>query len=140
MINNVNDLDQLKYVIEKDPRVVVVNFYANWCSPCIMLSPLLIDMEKFFLNKCLVVQINIERYPKIADAFQVTGMPTTLFFYNNIFWKEMTHVGTEIGTIYQNVNVLLTMHSDGEPKLKKSLRDNPVKSLDSIDYNNMMNS
>jgi thiol-disulfide isomerase/thioredoxin len=135
MINNVDNLEQLKYIIEKEPRVVVLDFYANWCTPCVLLTPLLIDMEKYYKNKCLVIQIDVERYFKIADAFNITAMPTIMFFYNNTFWKELTLTGAEIGTIYENVNILLTMHNDGEPKLKKDIRNNPKVSLDSYDYN-----
>jgi len=135
MINNVDDLEQLRYIIEKEPRVVVLDFFANWCSPCQLLTPLLIDMEKYFKNRCLVIQINIERYPKIANAFNVVAMPTLLFFYNNVFWKELTVTGSDIGTIYENVNILLTSHGDGETALTKALRYNPKKPLDSINYN-----
>lgn len=140
MINNVDNLDQLREIIAREPRVVVLDFYANWCTPCQLLTPLLIDMEKFYLNKCLVIQINVERYPRIADAFGIVAMPTICFFYNNTFWKELTLTGADIGTIYQNVNILLTMHDDGVPKPKRALRNNPEKSLDSIDYNKSYNS
>ncbi len=134
MINNVDDLDQLRFIIEKEKRVVVLDFFANWCTPCQLLTPLLIDMEKYFLNRCLVIQINVERYPKIADAFNITAMPTLCFFYNNTFWKELTVAGGDIGTIYENVNILLTQHSDGETSLTKAIRNNPVRNLDSINY------
>lgn len=140
MINNVDNLEQLQSIISEETRVVVLDFFANWCTPCQLLTPLLIDMEKFYLNKCLVIQINVERYPKIADAFGIVAMPTLCFFYNNTFWKELTVTGGDIGTIYQNVNILLTMHNDGAPKLKRSLRNNPQKSLDSINYNEVYDS
>ena len=137
MISNVNNLEQLKYIIEKEPRVVVLDFYANWCTPCVLLTPLLIDMEKFYQNKVLVIQINVDNYPKIADAFNITAMPTICFFFNNTFWKELTISNAEIGTIYENVNILLTMHNDGEPKLHKQLQNKPKKSLDSTNYNKL---
>lgn len=136
MIDNVNNLDQLKYVIEKEPRVVVINFYASWCTPCVLLTPLLIDMEKYYKNKVLVIQINVDNYPKIADAFNITAMPTLCFFYNNTFWQELTISSADIGTIYENVNILLSSHSDGEPKLHTYLKNNPKKSLDSKNLNN----
>jgi len=135
MINNVDTLEDLKYIIEKENRVVVLDFFANWCTPCQMLTPLLIDMEKYYLNKVLVIQIDVERYRKIANAFNITSMPTVMFFYNNTFWKELTVAGADIGTMYDNVNILLTMHNDGEPKLKRDLRKVPQKSLDTINYN-----
>ncbi len=135
MITNVNNLDQLKYIIAQDPRVVVVTFTSNWCTPCQLLAPLLQDMEKYYLNRCMVISVNVDRYPKIADAFNIVAMPTTLYFFNNTFWKELTVVGGEIGTLYENVNILLTMHNDGETQLTKAIRNNPTKPLDSINYN-----
>ena len=130
MINNIPNLDALKYIIEKESRVVVLDFFANWCTPCQLLTPLLQDMENFYNNKVLVIQIDVERYPSISDAFGIVAMPTICFFFNNTFWKELTITGSDIGTIYENCSILLTQHNDGQTKLQRSLNKAPPKSLD----------
>jgi len=131
MITGVNNLEQLKYIINNDPRVVMVDFFATWCTPCQMLTPLLLQLEKDFLNKVNIIRIDIDRYPRIADAFSITAVPTLLFFFNKIFWKELTIVGADIGTTYMNTSILLTQHNDGLLPIQEALLWNPKKNLDS---------
>jgi len=121
MITNIGTLEQLHKIINTDPRIVLVNFTANWCTPCNMFTPLLDQMEKFYGNRILIIQIDVQRFPRIADAFSIVAMPTLLFFFNKILWKELTITGADIGTAYSNVNILLTQHNDGETQLKRSL-------------------
>jgi len=131
MITGVNNLEQLKYIINNDPRVVMVDFFATWCTPCQMLTPLLLQLEKDFLNKVNIIRIDIDRYPRIADAFSITAVPTLLFFFNKIFWKELTIVGADIGTTYMNTSILLTQHNDGLLPIQEALLWNPKENLDS---------
>lgn len=131
MITNVNNLEQLRYIVNTDPRVIMVDFFSTWCTPCSMLTPLLLQLEQEYQNKVLIIRVDIERYPRIADAFSITAVPTILYFFNKIFWKELTVVGADLGTIYMNVSILLTQHNDGLLPIQEALLWNPKKNLDS---------
>lgn len=125
MITNVGTIEKIKYIVENDPRIVILNFFANWCTPCQMLTPELAAMERFYGNRILIIQIDVERFPRVADTFGIVAMPTLIFFFNKILWKNLTITGGDMGQAYDNVNVLLTQHNDGETPLKRSLTYNP---------------
>ena len=125
MITNIGTLEEIKKIVDKDPRVVILYFSASWCTPCNIFNPQLQDMEKFYANKILIIEINVDRFPRISDAFGISSIPTLMFFFNKILWRKLTVTGADIGQSYDNVSILLTQHNDGEQQLKRDLIYNP---------------
>ena len=66
MINNFDELIQEK---------VLVDFYANWCGPCKMLSPIL---EK--LEEVKVLKVNVDENPELARKYGVMSIPCLILF------------------------------------------------------------
>ena len=58
---------------------VLVDFYANWCGPCKMLSPVL---EKIS-NDIKIVKVDIDKYPDLARTYGVMSIPCLIIFENN---------------------------------------------------------
>ena len=58
---------------------VVVDFYADWCSPCRSLSPILDRVSKKFENQAKIVKVNIDQEPALARQFDVSSIPTLAF-------------------------------------------------------------
>ena len=125
MITNIGTLEEIKKIVDKDPRVVILYFSASWCTPCNIFNPQLQDMEKFYANKVIIIEINVDRFPRISDAFGISSIPTLMFFFNKILWRKLTVTGADIGQSYDNVSILLTQHNDGEQQLKRDLIYNP---------------
>ena len=126
MITNIGTLEEIKKIVDNDPRVVILYFSASWCTPCNIFNPQLQDMEKFYANKVLIIEINVDRFPRISDAFGISSIPTLMFFFNKILWRKLTVTGADIGQSYDNVSILLTQHNDGEQQLKRDLIYNPA--------------
>ncbi len=126
MITNIGTLEEIKKIVDNDPRVVILYFSAQWCTPCNIFNPQLQDMEKFYANKVLIIEINVDRFPRISDAFGISSIPTLMFFFNKILWRKLTVTGADIGQSYDNVSILLTQHNDGEQQLKRDLIYNPA--------------
>jgi thioredoxin 1 len=59
---------------------VVVDFWAPWCGPCKMVSPILEKFAKEYAGKLIVAKINTDENPQWAGQFGVQGIPTILFF------------------------------------------------------------
>ncbi len=59
---------------------VVADFYATWCGPCRMLSPMLDRMAGGYTDKIKFVKINVDESPGLAQNFQVQAIPTLIFF------------------------------------------------------------
>lgn len=59
---------------------VVVDFYAPWCGPCIMLAPVLEQLAEHYAGKIQFCKINIEDAPALAVRWQISGVPTLMLF------------------------------------------------------------
>jgi thioredoxin 1 len=59
---------------------VVVDFYATWCGPCRQLAPTMDSLADQYAGKIKFVKVNVDESPKLAQKFQVEGIPMLLFF------------------------------------------------------------
>ena len=65
-----------KYLGDKP---AIVDFYADWCSPCKMIAPILEEIAKEYAGKLYVYKVNIDENKAIAEAFKISAIPTLLF-------------------------------------------------------------
>jgi thioredoxin 1 len=61
-------------------KLVIVDFWATWCGPCRMLSPLLDEVEEEMADKIVVVKVNVDDADEIAMRYRIMSIPTLLFF------------------------------------------------------------
>ena len=74
-------MDFQKDVIEKSKQVaVLVDFYADWCMPCKMLTPILEELANEYKDKLRVVKINVDQFPEIAEQYNVRSIPNVKLF------------------------------------------------------------
>jgi thioredoxin 1 len=59
---------------------VLVDFWAEWCSPCRALAPTLEALQKEFSGKLKIVKVNVDQNPELATQFNVRTIPTLLLF------------------------------------------------------------
>lgn len=65
-------------------ELVILDFYANWCGPCKMLSPVLGELSTEFENiKILKLNVDNSNNQQIASDFGVRGIPAVFFYKNN---------------------------------------------------------
>ena len=59
---------------------VLVDFYAAWCGPCQMMSPILDQVNARLKERLRVVKINTEKYPQLASQYNIHALPTLVLF------------------------------------------------------------
>ena len=63
-------------------KLVVVDFWATWCGPCRMLSPILDEVEEEMAGQMEVVKVNVDDADEVAAQYRIMSIPTLLFFKN----------------------------------------------------------
>ena len=81
MENIFNDETFKKEVIEGKGKVLV-DFYADWCSPCKMLAPTIEKVAQKYDGKITVGKVNIDECPNLAVTYKVMSIPTLILFDN----------------------------------------------------------
>lgn len=72
-----NNFDQ--EVMQSD-KVVMVDFWAEWCGPCRMIGPVVEELAKEYDGKAVVGKLNVDENPQVSMNFGVRSIPTILFF------------------------------------------------------------
>jgi thioredoxin 1 len=83
--------EEFKDIINNSHDIVVVNFFAEWCMPCLMLTPILEDIAEN-MNEVKFIKINIEENETLSSRFKVSSVPCLVIF------KKGKEVGRIIGS------------------------------------------
>lgn len=90
--------DLIKYLSDEDFDVAVsqglilVDFYADWCGPCRMLSPILDELANEFAGKVVIAKVDTDRAINVASNFEVTSIPTMILFKDGQVVKQIVGV------------------------------------------------
>lgn len=68
--------------VRKAQVPVLVDFYADWCGPCKMLTPYLESLASENAGRVLVVKVDTDAAPKVASEFEIRSVPTVILFHN----------------------------------------------------------
>ena len=75
--------------IIQSAKPVLVDFHADWCGPCKMLSPILKEVKDELGDDIKIVKIDVDQNQELAAQYQVRGVPTMIMFKNgNQEWKK----------------------------------------------------
>lgn len=85
--------EQFKTIIDSSgEQLLVIDFYADWCMPCKMLSPRILEIARENKGKASFYKLDVDKHRKIAAQYRVMGIPYIVFIKN----KEVVHTITGI--------------------------------------------
>ena len=66
----------------QSPNPVLVDFYAEWCGPCQIMKPRILDVAERMGDDIKVIQINVDKEKELATRFRIASVPTLIIFKN----------------------------------------------------------
>lgn len=73
-----------------DEKIVLVDFYAEWCGPCKKMKPFLDEISKEMQETVKIVRIDVDQNPELAKALNIDALPTIHVYRNKqISWNQV---------------------------------------------------
>ena len=88
-------------------QLTLVDFYADWCGPCKMMSPILQEVKAVVKDDVKIIKINVDQHQELAAEFMVRGVPTLMLFKEGkMLWIQSGVLGTNdlVTLIQQHLN------------------------------------
>lgn len=83
--------------ILKADKPALVDFWAEWCGPCRMITPIVDELSEELDGKAIISKVNVDNNPEICSKYGIRNIPTILFF------KDGEVVDKQVGATQKNV-------------------------------------
>jgi thioredoxin 1 len=72
--------------------IVLIDFFAEWCMPCLMMAPVIEELSEKFKGKIKFGRLNVDDNQKLAQKFHVASIPTFILFKEGV--PEQQFIGS----------------------------------------------
>lgn len=84
-----------EHEVLKAKKLVIVDFWAEWCGPCKMLAPLLDEVARELPDKVKIVKVNVDHEAQLAQQYGIYNIPTLLFFKDGTVREQVVGIATK---------------------------------------------
>ena len=78
--NGVEEISEKQFQNKINDKFVVADFFAEWCMPCLMMSPIIEELAKKFKGKMEFVKVNVDDNSSLANKLGIMSIPTLIIF------------------------------------------------------------
>ena len=70
-------------------KPVLIDFFAEWCGPCKLMKPILMELRQRMGDKIRILKVDVDRSPVVSSAFEIQSVPTLMLIQNrDILWRQ----------------------------------------------------
>ena len=95
--NGIDELSEKQFDSFIQKPVAVVDFFADWCMPCLMMAPVIEEMSEKFKGEIAFAKVNVDENQKLSQRFKIMSIPTIIVF------KKGEEAGRIIGSMQADV-------------------------------------
>lgn len=98
----------LEEVLQTD-KLVVIDFYADWCGPCKVVGPIIDEVSKEYKDKVVIGKVDVDNNDEAATKYNIRNIPTILFIKNREIVDKVVGV-TSKKPLVEKINQLLLIN------------------------------
>jgi thioredoxin 1 len=73
----------------KSKKPVLTDFWAPWCAPCLMITPILEEIANEFKEKIKISKVNVDENPQVASEYKINAIPALFIFKDGKVIEKM---------------------------------------------------
>ena len=94
-LERITDIDQAKGLRYKGHTPCIVDFYAEWCRPCMQLKPITEKLAAKYKGQLIIYKVNVDKAQEICQTLGISSIPTLFFFKPNTQPAKMVGAPSE---------------------------------------------
>jgi len=80
VIQEISEEDFSQFVNSEQKTLVIVDFFASWCGPCVMMAPVLDKLAEKYQGKVKFLKLEVDNAPKLSNKYEISSIPCIVFF------------------------------------------------------------
>jgi thioredoxin 1 len=92
MAGAIKSIDDSNFESIVSQGVTLVDFYANWCGPCRMITPIMEELAGDYAGKVTIAKLDVDQAQEVTAKFNVTSIPTVILFKDGQELKRVVGV------------------------------------------------
>ncbi len=101
VVFEITDEKQFEELVLNSDKVALVDFWAPWCRPCLMVSPRIAELASEYAGRAVFAKGNVDHLPTLARRYQIQFIPTIMYFKEGQVVETL--VGVQDKSAYRNV-------------------------------------
>ncbi|MEC7918780.1 MAG: thioredoxin [Candidatus Neomarinimicrobiota bacterium] len=93
-------------LVLKAKKLVIVDFWAEWCGPCKAIAPILDKISGEFSDNVLIGKVNVDEVKEVPVKYGIRSIPTLLFFHNGEIVRQEVGLQSEQALV-DNINQIM---------------------------------